>query len=171
MKIRFLSGPRSGETDHAPNTQETQLLAKAGIIEIIPWKNYHERLASETPQVVVPPTVEWGIRGAERGLNSYSQTVIIKRTSLGETTFFSSVPPDCPKEIANQFRALTGDEPVAEVPKTFLGKLAAAVGCTKDGAAAVAQAAFVGDSNQHAKVCQGYKKDGTPIYLGDPVNQ
>jgi len=50
LKIKFLSGPRTGQTDHAPNSQEIQLLAKAGIIEIIPYKNFVEFMSAEHAQ-------------------------------------------------------------------------------------------------------------------------
>lgn len=35
MKIRFLSGPNAGKIDHAPVSQETDLLIKAGLVEVI----------------------------------------------------------------------------------------------------------------------------------------
>jgi hypothetical protein len=36
MKIKFLSGPRAGQTEHVPNSQEYQVMASAGLIEIVP---------------------------------------------------------------------------------------------------------------------------------------
>jgi hypothetical protein len=36
MKIKFLSGPRAGQTSHVPNSQEYQVMASAGLIEIVP---------------------------------------------------------------------------------------------------------------------------------------
>jgi hypothetical protein len=48
MLIRFLSGPKKGQTDHAPQGQETELLLKAGIIE---------RVVAPVP----PAVVSWGV--------------------------------------------------------------------------------------------------------------
>ena len=57
MKIKFLTGPRAGELSHAPNSQQSQLLAAAGIIEIIPYKSYVERLDFEAREGRDPSNV------------------------------------------------------------------------------------------------------------------
>jgi hypothetical protein len=58
MKIKFLSGPRAGQTSHVPNSQEYQVMASAGLIEIVPmaprgtsqWlEDMKERSAAFTP--------------------------------------------------------------------------------------------------------------------------
>jgi len=36
MKVKFLSGPRTGETAHVEKNQTTQLLIDAGMLEVIP---------------------------------------------------------------------------------------------------------------------------------------
>jgi hypothetical protein len=46
MKIRFLTGDKKGQISHAPVNQNTQLMVDAGLIEVLPWKNYQERLAA-----------------------------------------------------------------------------------------------------------------------------
>jgi hypothetical protein len=49
MLIRFLSGPKKGQTTHAPRSQETDLLLNAGIIE-------------EVKAPVVPAVVKWSVQ-------------------------------------------------------------------------------------------------------------
>jgi hypothetical protein len=102
MKIKFLSGPCTGQIDHAPNSQEIQLLAKAGIIEIIPWKDFRERLAAEASPAA-KPVVAWGIREASG--SRYSQTRIVK--TVGSDTYFLNAPTaDTPPAIVARFNAL-----------------------------------------------------------------
>jgi hypothetical protein len=109
MKIRFLSGPRTGQIDHSPNSQEMQLLAKAGIIEIIPYRDFRERLAAEaTSQTAgsfqnVSVDEEWGFDGS---CTQFRQPVIIfKRGS--ETLIYDGPTKNCPATIASQFRDAT----------------------------------------------------------------
>jgi len=118
MKIRFLSGPRAGQTDHAPHSQQTQLLAQAGIIEIIPMpprgsSGWLERMAEEqrlrpsNPQDTVPINVWPPIW--ECGKLPISGTPIILLRSGGEVTRFDDVKAakqwGCPKNILEQFDA------------------------------------------------------------------
>lgn len=117
MKIKFLSGPRTGQIDHAPNTQEMQLLAKAGLIEIIPWTSYRERLASEHASAsgagcvnASVVGVEWGIRESDG--SAYSQNVVIKKSG-SNTTFFSAPPDDAPPSIKQRFAELAAIDPNA----------------------------------------------------------
>jgi hypothetical protein len=73
MKIRFLSGPRQGQTSHAPYSQQTQLLIAAGLIEVVdgPKPRYGSTEWMEEKQAVSrelnpPPRTEarvtWGIK-------------------------------------------------------------------------------------------------------------
>ena len=50
MRIKFLSGPQAGKFDHAPRSQQTDLLIKAGLVEVVP----------DEPQA--PATVSWGTK-------------------------------------------------------------------------------------------------------------
>jgi hypothetical protein len=100
MKIKFLSGPRTGQTDHAPNTQETQLLAKAGIIEIIPYKNAVERLNYESSLLASAPVVtEWGT------CEKNGSALVVKK--VGAETFYYDAPTaDTPDAIKASFARL-----------------------------------------------------------------
>jgi hypothetical protein len=73
MKIRFLSGPRAGQIDHAPNSQEMQLMAKAGLIEILPYSSFRERLANEASPAAKLGAASWSV-----GVGQMSQQVEIK---------------------------------------------------------------------------------------------
>jgi len=41
MKIKFLSGPRAGQTEHVPNSQQYQVMVSAGLIEIVEMPATH----------------------------------------------------------------------------------------------------------------------------------
>jgi hypothetical protein len=41
MKIKFLSGPRAGQTEHVPNSQQYQVMVSAGLIEIVEMPAAH----------------------------------------------------------------------------------------------------------------------------------
>lgn len=110
MKIKFLSGPRTGQIDHAPNTQEMQLLVKAGLIEIIPYRDFREMLSAEHNPSAKPPLVEWGIIEATSE-NSAGHAII--RKSGCETQYLSAAPPDCPSHIRERFEALVNTDPNA----------------------------------------------------------
>ena len=62
MKIRFLSGPNAGKIDHAPISQETDLLIKAGLVEVV----------HEEPAPPAPPSfgVLYGYRNAGASLQA-----------------------------------------------------------------------------------------------------
>jgi hypothetical protein len=73
MKIKFLSGPRAGQTTHVPNSQEYQVMASAGLIEIVPmaargtaeWlRDMKERSEAFNPPVTV--TVAWSVAKGDR---------------------------------------------------------------------------------------------------------
>jgi hypothetical protein len=100
MKIKFLSGPRTGQTDHAPNTQETQLLAKAGIIEIIPYKNAVERLNYESSLLASAPVVtEWGT------CEKNGAALVVKKAGA-ETFYYDAPTVDTPDSIKASFARL-----------------------------------------------------------------
>jgi hypothetical protein len=70
MKIKFLSGPRAGQTEHVPNSQEYQVMASAGLIEIVPmaargtpqWlQDMKERGEAFAPQLS-PAKVTWLVK-------------------------------------------------------------------------------------------------------------
>jgi hypothetical protein len=107
MKIKFLSGPRTGQTDHAPNTQETQLLAKAGIIEIIPYRDYRDRLADEISAATVQPVVEWGT------CVKNDAALVVKK--IGADTYYVDAPTaDTPDSIKVQFARLQTQNSAAQ---------------------------------------------------------
>jgi hypothetical protein len=114
VKIKYLTGPKSGQIDHVPNSQEFQVLASAGIIEIVPYKDFRERLAAEmaaTPTLV--KTVSWGIKHCTGSPESQPESVLIfKTTSLGanviETMTFTQPPADCPPSVVAHFRREAG---------------------------------------------------------------
>jgi hypothetical protein len=75
MKIKYLSGPKAGQTTHAPVNQNTQLLIDAGLIEVIPmakrgtpeWlRDMKERSEALNPSVGA--TVQWSV--AQGAVNS-----------------------------------------------------------------------------------------------------
>jgi hypothetical protein len=110
VKIKFLSGPRSGQIDHAPNSQEIQLLAKAGIIEIIPYKNYVERLSSEFREASGPGNTPVAMtKDVEWSCSRLNDRPIIFRKSGFETarieTIEQAIQCGCPESVLRQFRA------------------------------------------------------------------
>jgi hypothetical protein len=110
MKIRFLSGPRTGQTDHAPNSQEMQLLAKAGIIEIIPYQDFRARLREEASPAAVAPENSWGVK--ESNGSAFSQPTIIKK--VGCETFYLKEPDETtPPAIVEKFHVLKNSDPGA----------------------------------------------------------
>ena len=123
MKIKFLTGPKQGQIDHAPDSQETLLLVKAGIIEIIPYKGFRERLADEEKlrQAAQPaPVAQWSI---QESVSSGGKILVIK-TYLGEITYFDAPPKDCPPAVVKRWkekvdleRSLAADQPKIEAAK------------------------------------------------------
>lgn len=111
MKIKFLTGPKAGQISHAPHSQEIQLLAAAGILEIIPWTSYRERLAEEHSSAsgagCIDPNVKGGIEwGCEdRGTSAFSVVRVVKRSGA-DTTWFSSPPADAPDSIKRCYAEL-----------------------------------------------------------------
>ena len=119
MRIRFIEpSPRAGEVTHIDNITGRTLIA-SGFAELVPYKDYRERLSQEgqvgsdgtnvNPNVV--SGVEWGVLQPEITTNP----VCIIRRFANETVYFDGVPDPvkwgvCPPSIVAQFHALT-DEP------------------------------------------------------------
>jgi hypothetical protein len=111
MKIRLLTGPRAGQIDHAPNSQEIQLQVKLGNIEIMPYRDFRERLREEGQggaSTNVNPSlpegkIEWGV--LDRNTQFREVTVVKKFAS--ETVYYSTPPVDAPKSIVQRFNDLS----------------------------------------------------------------
>jgi hypothetical protein len=97
MYIKYLSGPRAGQFDDAPNSQQTDLLVKAGIIEIIPmpqrgqpgWleaKREREahRQASLSSKEHFPTQPVWKVRQLDSGKIVVERLLGTERLSYGE---------------------------------------------------------------------------------------
>jgi hypothetical protein len=101
MKVKFLTGPRAGQIDHAENSQATDLLVKAGIIEVVPYKDFRERLAADMAARPKPATtIGWGVQ------NTLKAVLIHKTVTCGErvdTFTYSEPPADCPPSIVARF--------------------------------------------------------------------
>jgi hypothetical protein len=106
MKIRFLTGDKKGQISHAPVNQNTQLLVDAGLIEVIPYKDYRERLKDEMAQqqkTAPAPVACWGVQHVMAPGSENPRSVIITKEFLGEKTFFDAPPKDCPPAIVAKF--------------------------------------------------------------------
>ena len=124
MKIRFLHGPRKGEVDHAPLSQETKLLLGAGLIEEIPLTDSEKAEIAKTSGHTIPPhyaTPVWDvIRTVESGM------LVVVRKCGTETTYFDGPPDrkrwdDCPQDIVKKFAAMKREnEPSSALP--FAGR-------------------------------------------------
>ena len=118
MKIKYLSGPRIGQIDHAPNSQEMQLLAKAGIVQIVPYRDFRDRLREEgqggadahnvSPNFTKPGEVQWSVKDKDE---SGFRTVVIIKVSGSEKTYYSAPPTDAPKSVVDRFTSLTNAIP------------------------------------------------------------
>ena len=103
MKIKYLTGPKAGQVDHVPNSQEFQVLAAAGLIEIVPYKNYQERLAAEMPKPTPATSVQWGVRHNQAGGENQPRSVTLIKTVNGDQTFYDAPPKDCPADVVAKF--------------------------------------------------------------------
>jgi hypothetical protein len=99
MKIKFLSGPRAGQTEHVPNSQEYQVMASAGLIEIVPmaargsaeWlRDMKERSAALNPQV--QSTVTWSVGKGDRNGRYFISAKCSAPQCSGEGFFFDGAP-------------------------------------------------------------------------------
>jgi hypothetical protein len=107
MRIKYLSGPKSGQFDHVPNSQEFQVLASAGLIEILPYKDFRERLKDEMAAMPKPVvTVSWGVRHCMQPGNPRSVILIKTVNASGrcDETTYDAPPADCPPAIVAKFR-------------------------------------------------------------------
>jgi hypothetical protein len=94
-KVRFLTGPKAGTIEHIkPQVAET--LAAAGLAEIIPYKNYIERLQEEEvvrqsslPQVA--STVNWTVGRGERNGRIFISAQC-SNPQCGSAFFFDGAP-------------------------------------------------------------------------------
>jgi hypothetical protein len=165
VKIKFLSGPRQGEISHAPYSQEVQLLASAGLIEIIPYKDFRERLAeSSPPPATLPAKVSWGVKTDLNG-----RVVLCASCSRATCSSFRYDGPDEAFKVPGKLgqpatvfdpRALTFQHCCGATPEKVPVDVLQYYGSTKRGeqreltkdeVAMHTTAAHVGDSNQHAK--------------------
>ena len=109
MKIRFLTGDKKGQIAHAPVNQNTQLMVDAGLIEVLPWKNYQERLAAEMAALPKPVvTVSWGVRHVTApGELQPRNVIVVKTVNTGDRcdeTTYAGPPADCPPAVVAKFR-------------------------------------------------------------------
>lgn len=104
MRIKFLSGPRAGQVDHVPNTQEYQVLAATGLIEIIQYKTFQERLADSMPQAAAVPAVAWGVQHCMQSGEAQPRAVLVIKTVNGEQTIYDAPPAGCPADVVAKFR-------------------------------------------------------------------
>jgi hypothetical protein len=108
MRIKFLTGPKAGQVDHVPNSQEFQVLASAGLIEILPYKDFRERLNDEMaamPKPTTPLVTTWGVRHVTApGDLQPRNVIVVKTTPTGDVTFFDGPPAGCPPEVVAKFR-------------------------------------------------------------------
>jgi hypothetical protein len=129
MKIKYLSGPRAGQTEHVPNSQEFQVLAKAGIIEIVPYKDFRERLAAETAAQAAtapPATTRWAVRENPVRVPDKLPFQVLKILPSGETLYFAYPPDDAPPEIRKRFaQMIANDEQAWRDRQEFLKRQAA----------------------------------------------
>jgi hypothetical protein len=105
MRIRYLpSSPKAGQVDHVNNSVGATLIA-AGFAEAMPYTDFRQRLAAETPQAfaIAPPVVEWGVQ--ERHLSRFGLVVVVKKVG-SETTYYSAPPDDAPASIKQRFAEL-----------------------------------------------------------------
>jgi len=109
MRIRFLSGPRKGETTHAPTNQNTQLLVDAGLAEVVP------------PEPLPPATVGWAVKfdtyGAPMLVGNCSRGCgffrFLGRPDLAHKNYFQhscgAMPVPIPAEVIEQYRKAYGE--------------------------------------------------------------
>lgn len=109
MKIKYLTGPKSGQVDHVPNSQEFQVLASAGLIEVLPYKDFRERLKDEMealPKAVV--TVSWSVRHVTApGELQPRNIIVVKTVNTGnrcDETIYAGPPAECPPAVVAKFR-------------------------------------------------------------------
>jgi hypothetical protein len=123
VRIKYLStSPKAGQVDHVNNAVGATLIA-AGFAEAMPYTDFRQRLAAETPQAfaVAAPEVSWGVQ--ERHLSRFGLVVVVKKVG-SETTYYSAPPDDAPGSIKQRFAELNQtplDPEVAEEARIQAG--------------------------------------------------
>jgi hypothetical protein len=121
-KIKFTSGPKSGLIEHVrPQVAET--LVAAGLAELIPYKNYVERLQEEEavrqsslPQVAA--NVTWTVGKGERN-GRYFISAQCSSSACGSAFFFDGAPAAADKLIFTH--SCSGTPPV-KVPQEIVSQ-------------------------------------------------
>jgi hypothetical protein len=118
VKIRFLSGPRKDQIDHAPRGQQTDLLIGAGLIEVLDEHDWPVAPgATDKNHTVVPyfPETIWGFAY----ISTTRRPAIRKTSGCSETTTFANwdgyaKPKDvadaakkagCPQDVIDRYLA------------------------------------------------------------------
>ena len=143
MRIKFLSGPRKGETTHAPTNQNTQLLVDAGLAEVVP------------PEPLPPATVSWGVK-----YDSYGGPMLLGSCSRGCGMFrFLGRPESAHK---NYFQHSCGAMPVP-VPSEVIESYRKAYGSASP--SATNDDAKIRDANTiGARIDAAYDKQFERVY-------
>jgi hypothetical protein len=84
-------------------------MVDAGLIEVLPWKNYQERLAAEMAAMQKPVvTVSWGVRHVTApGELQPRNVIVVKTVNTGDRcdeTTYAGPPADCPPSVVAKFR-------------------------------------------------------------------
>jgi hypothetical protein len=115
MKVKFTSGPKAGTIEHLQPSIANTLVA-AGLAEIIPFKNYVERLQEEEavrqsslPQVT--SKVTWTVGKGERN-GRYFISAQCSHPQCGSAFFFDGAPVAADKLIFTHSCSGTAPEKV-----------------------------------------------------------
>ena len=115
MKVKFTSGPKQGTIEHLQPSIANTLVA-AGLAEIIPFKNYVERLQEEEavrqsslPQVT--SNVTWAVGKGERN-GRYFISAQCSNSQCGSAFFFDGAPAAADKLIFTHSCSGTAPEKV-----------------------------------------------------------
>jgi len=107
MLIKFLNGPKKDQTAHVPRDASTQLLIDAGLVAEVrePGPTAEPGVVLHGSQHICPPFVQeitWGVRPLS---NSFDARPCVLKQHLSSFTWYALPPDDCPKEIAEKFKA------------------------------------------------------------------
>src|SRR5579864_3765470 len=127
MKIKFISGAKSGTIEHIDNSTGNLLIA-AGLAEHVPYKNWQERLREEGQGMRTPdalksyPTPQWSVVTLRAGgeptyviekLHNFERTLYGKSNlQTPDATFIQQMhAAGCPAGIVHQYlNVLPGPE-------------------------------------------------------------
>lgn len=126
MKILYKFGPKAGTIDHAPRTQEIQVLINAGIIEVVD-DTPEPPSAALLAQHTIAPHVEAGWRVENFQYGNERKLVIVNHDAVGGRTVYDGVPgprlvwsaekqervwepSSCPASVVAEFLQLSGRE-------------------------------------------------------------